>query len=71
MRPDVNLIRARLAAAVRHHPDDTDAITELRRDFRAERLADYITATVDDAPPLTTAQRDRLSALLQAGGSDG
>lgn len=54
--------RARLAATLRHHPDaDT---TEIRRDLRAAKLADYIRKVVDEAPPLTDAQRERLAAIL-------
>jgi hypothetical protein len=37
--------------------------------MRAERLADYIKRTVDAAPPLTNAQRDRLALLLKGGGA--
>lgn len=40
---------------------------ELERDYAAERLADYIKRTVDEAPPLTPAQRDRLAMLLRGG----
>jgi hypothetical protein len=40
---------------------------EQRRDLAAQRLADYIKATVDAAPPLTTDQRNRLSSLLRGG----
>jgi hypothetical protein len=36
-----------------------------RRDAAAARLADYIRATVDAAPPLTDAQREALAALLR------
>ena len=41
---------------------------ELDRDYAAEKLADYISRTVDAAPPLTAEQRDRLAVLLNAGG---
>ncbi len=44
----------------------TDA-PELVGARRAERLADYIAKTVDAAPELTTAQRDRLALLLRGG----
>jgi len=56
--------RARVAALTRHHPNDKTT-TDLARDFRAERLAEYIKRAVDKAPPLTQAQRDRLAVLLQ------
>jgi hypothetical protein len=56
--------RARVAALSRdrvpHDPDLLDA----RRDLRAARLEEYIRRTVDAAPALTEAQRDRLALLL-------
>jgi len=58
-------IRAHLAAKVRHHPDDTESITALRRDLAAQRLEDYIKATVAAAPPLTADQKTRLALLLR------
>ncbi len=42
-------------------------VTELKRQLKAERLADYITRTVDVAPALSAEQRDRLSLLLRGG----
>ena len=56
--------RARIAALTRHHPDDQKTI-DLARDFKAERLAEYIERVVDAAPPLTQAQRDNLAILLR------
>ncbi len=55
--------RAKLAAHKRHHPDADDSI--LRRDLRAARLEHFIRQTVDAAPPLSSAQRDRLAILLR------
>ncbi len=55
--------RARIAALKRHHPNDQETF-ELARDFKAERLAEYIERVVDAAPPLTQAQRDKLATLL-------
>ena len=57
-------VRARIAALTRHHPDDQQTI-DLARDFKAERLAEYIERVVDAAPPLTQAQRDNLAILLR------
>ncbi len=57
--------RAKLAAHKRHHPDDDDS--QLRQDLRVARLADYITRTVNEAPLLSTAQRDQLALLLLRG----
>lgn len=48
--------------------DPTADVTELRRQLKAERLEDYIRRVVDEAPPLTPEQRDRLTALLTGGG---
>lgn len=60
------LIRSRLATHVRYRPDDTQAADELRRDYRAARLEEYIARTLAAAPPLTDEQRQRLALLLQS-----
>jgi len=59
--------RAKVAALERHHPTNTEAIAEARRDLRAERLADRIAQDVATWPPLTPEQRDRLAVLLRGG----
>lgn len=68
--PVVRSIAARVAVLERHHGALDPRLPVLRRDLRAERLADYITKVVATAPPLTAAQLDRLGALLRpsAGG---
>jgi hypothetical protein len=54
--------RARLAAAGRYRPDaDT---SELRRELRAERLADAIKRALSQPPELTAEQRCTLASLL-------
>ncbi len=59
--------RARLAAAKRHHPEaDT---SEIARDLKAARAEDYIRKLVDEAPPLTPEQRDRLALRLRGEGA--
>jgi hypothetical protein len=59
--------RARIASLTRSRkPDDPDLL-EARRNLRAERLADHIAKVVDQAPPLSAAQRDRLALLLRGG----
>lgn len=59
--------RARVASLSRSRtPDDPDLI-DARRNLRAARLADYIERTVNEAPPLTDEQRDRLASLLRGG----
>jgi hypothetical protein len=56
--------RARLAALIRHHPDgDHGAV---RRDLRAAQLEQHIRRVVDEAPPLTGEQQDRLALLLRS-----
>jgi hypothetical protein len=45
--------------------DDPDLIAA-RRELRAATLADRIRRTVDEWPPLTPEQRDRLALLLRA-----
>ncbi len=58
--------RARIASLSRSRTPDDPELVDARRNLRAERLADYITKTVDAAPPLTPAQRDRLAAAQGA-----
>jgi len=62
-----NKLRAQIAATSRHHPQAD--LTDLRRDFAAEKLAEYVAKVVSTAPPLTAAQRDRLAVLLRGGAS--
>ena len=64
MDPAARTSRARVAALTRHHPDSSETV-ELTRDFKAERLGEYIQRVVDAAPPLTDDQRDRLALLLR------
>lgn len=61
--------RARVASLSRdRQPDDPDLVNA-RRDLRAARLAEHIAKAVAQAPPLTDAQRDRLTGLLRGGGA--
>lgn len=62
-------IQGRLAAETRYRPDEDH--DDLRRDLKAEQLADYIKRVVDEAPELTPSQRDRLALLLRGGGLNG
>ena len=66
-----HLIRSRLATHVRYRPDDTEAADELRRDYRAARLEEYIARTLAAAPPLTDQQRQRPALLLQSPSASG
>lgn len=57
--------RARVASLSRSRtPNDPDLLNA-RHQLKVERLADYITRTVNAAPALTTEQRDRLALLLR------
>lgn len=58
--------RSQIAHAKRKNPDAD--VTELRRQLKAERLAEHIAKVVAEAPPLTDEQRDRLAVLLRGGG---
>jgi hypothetical protein len=64
--------RARLAGYKRQQRPDTDPkVIDARLELRAARLADYIRRTVDEAPPLADATRNRLALLLRGGGDHG
>lgn len=58
----------RLNALRRHRTDDDPAVLDAARDLAAERLVEHVRRVVDQAPPLTTEQRDRIAALLRAPG---
>ncbi|MGC4109452.1 MAG: hypothetical protein QM747_03290 [Nocardioides sp.] len=64
--------RNRYGAVKRHHPQDLELVAAAQRDLAAAKIEDFIQRTVDDAPPLTDEQRNRLAALLRpvAGGGD-
>ena len=68
MNPENRSTRARVAAMQRHHPDEPETV-EVKRQFRADRLAEHISRVVDSAPPLSPAQRDRLAQLLRGAGA--
>jgi hypothetical protein len=56
---------ADIAAITRHHGPDDPRLPELRRELRELQLAEHIRAVVDEAPPLTPEQLDRLAGLLR------
>lgn len=62
--------RAALANARRLHPGAPET-EEIARSFRATRLADYIRAQVDAAPPLTVEQREELARILRPAATAG
>ncbi|MEJ7647957.1 MAG: hypothetical protein WKF57_02755 [Nakamurella sp.] len=57
--------RARVAALSRDRSPNDPVLQNARRDLRAERLAEHITRTVAQAPPLTREQSERLATLLR------
>jgi hypothetical protein len=65
--------RARIAAITRgirageRKPDDPELV-EARRNLAALRLAEHVAKVVAAAPPLSQEQRERIVALLRAGG---
>ena len=59
--PELRSAAARLGAAVRHHPD---LVEERRRDLAAQQIADAITHTLADSPPLTAEQAASIMGLL-------
>ena len=66
-------LRGRLAHAHRGGGDEA-LIREVRRDLAAAKLEQYIERVVSEAPPLTEAQRTKLTALLSpsvAAGGEG
>jgi hypothetical protein len=66
--PDFNSERARLAGYRRQGREETDPqVRETRRNLNEARLAEHIRRLVDEAPPLTAEQRDRLAILLRGG----
>jgi hypothetical protein len=68
--PDVRTRRARAAALRRHYPDRPELAADDQRALKAARAEKYVRELVDDWPPLTHDQRDRLALLLQSGGGD-
>lgn len=58
--------RARVAALSRSRCADDPELVGAKNELRIARLEDYITRVVNEAPPLTEEQRDRLAGLLRA-----
>lgn len=57
--------RARVASLTRSRRLDDPELENAKRDLKSEVLADHIRRVVDEAPPLTAEQRDRLASLLR------
>ena len=62
--------RARHNALKRYRDPGDPVVADARRDLRAAKLEDHIREVVDQAPPLTPDQADRLAALLRGGDQD-
>lgn len=56
-------LRARIAATRRHRPHAD--ISDLQTELRTTTAEAYIRRLVDQAPPLSEAQRARLAAILR------
>lgn len=54
--------RSQIAHAKKADPNAD--VTPLRQQLKAERLEEYVLRVVDESPPLTQAQRERLVRLL-------
>jgi len=56
--------QSNLARVVRNHPDDGVRADD-PREVKDSDAEDYIRRLVDEAPPLSASQRDRLALLLR------
>lgn len=56
--------RARVASLTRSRTPDDPELVDARRALRTERMAEYISTKLAEAPPLTAEQKSRLSALF-------
>ena len=61
--------RARVATKSRKAVNATpEELAEAKADLAAAKLVAYIKKVVDQAPPLSPAQRDQIAALFASGG---
>lgn len=60
--------RARIASLSRSRQPDDPELVAARRNLKALRLEEHVLKVVAEAPPLTPEQRDRIAAILRAGG---
>lgn len=65
--PEARRLASSVAAIEKHHGSGDPRLPELRRDLRAEKLAEHIRQVVDAAPALTAEQRAQLAGLLHGG----
>lgn len=59
--------RARVASLSRSRAALDPELIEARRSLRAARLEDHVKKALEDAPPLTEEQRERIARLLIGG----
>lgn len=62
--------RATVAALSRSRSHDDPDLIAARQRLRAAKLEEYVSRVVAEAPPLTTAQLDRVAGLLRTVGGD-
>ena len=62
--PKVRSAVARLAAADRHHPGDTEGRARLLAELDVARSETWLEKVIASAPPLSEEQAARLAALL-------
>lgn len=63
----VQSAKGRKARATALHGIGSPQVLEASRDLAAAKLEQYIAQVVSEAPPLTQAQRSKLSALIGGG----
>jgi hypothetical protein len=63
--PKLRRLQGENASAIRWNHPKKD---EIARAYAEERLVDFISKVVAEAPPLTDAQRDRIASILRGGG---
>lgn len=60
--------RAKVASLSRSRPANDPELVEARQNLKALKLEEYVRRVVDQAPPLTPEQADRIAALLRPAG---
>ena len=66
LSPERRRERARIAIGTRWNPDDPE-LAQRRRDYHAAGIEEHVRRLVDQAPPLSAEQRNRLALLLLGG----
>lgn len=63
--------RAKVASLTRSRTADDPELVAARRNLRASRLEDYVQRVVEEWPPLTEDQLERVAFLLRPANPDG